>query len=101
MLKYVLHSQKDSTYPGFGFVVTISAGMCSSSQGAIFNSSSRLLIFDTTFFRPSIVAEDRGSIVFITQLHDVCNFSEYLDTSNADISIHIINNEKRTSIKYF
>lgn len=76
-------------YPEFGFELTISSGICSSSQREMFLSSSRLLILNTTFFRSSTVAEARGSIVFMTQLRDVLNFSEYLDTSDAVISMHI------------
>ena len=68
-------------------MLTISSGMCSSSQGEMLPSSSRELIFDTTAFRSSTVAVAQGSIVFMTQLHDVCSFSEYLDISDADISI--------------
>lgn len=69
-----------------GFAVTISSGMCSSSQGETLPSSSRRLTFFTTFFRSSATANAWGSMVFMTQLHDVLNFSEYLETSNADIS---------------
>lgn len=50
-------------------------------------SSSRVFIFSTTDFISSTVEEARGSTVLITQLHDVRKFSEYLDTSDADISI--------------
>lgn len=52
-------------------------------------SSSRELILDTTFFRSSTIAEARGSIVLMTQLHDVRNFSAYLDISAAVISTSI------------
>lgn len=74
------------THPIFGFVVTISSGMCSSSQEEISPSSSRRLTFFTTFFRSSSTANAWGSMVFMTQLFDVCNLSEHLETSNADIS---------------
>lgn len=74
------------THPIFGFVVTISSGTCSSSQQEILPSSSRRLTFLTTFFRSSSTANAWGSIVFMTQLQDVRNFSEHLETSNADIS---------------
>lgn len=41
---------------------------------------------NTTFLRSSKVAEALGSIVLMTQLHDVRNFSAYLDKSAAEIS---------------
>lgn len=70
-------------------MLTISSGICSSSHGEMILSSSRALILDTTFFRSSTIAEARGSIVLMTQLHDVCNFSANLDISAAVISTGI------------
>lgn len=74
-------------YPGFGMVLTISSGMFSSSQGVMPLSFSRQVIFMTTFFKSSMVAEARGSIILMTQLHNDVNLAEYLDTSVADISV--------------
>lgn len=34
-----------------------------------------------------MVAEARGSIILMTQLHNDVNLAEYLDTSVADISV--------------
>lgn len=79
--------KRDIVYPGSGFAQTISSGMFSSSQGGRLFSLSRELIFITTAFKSSTAAVARGSIVFTTQLVEVRNFSEYLDTSDADISI--------------
>lgn len=81
------------TYPGLGFTETISSGIFSSSQGGMLFSCSNVLIFKTTDLRSSTAAVARGSIVLITQLDDVPNLSEYLDTSDADIS----NNKKSSS----
>lgn len=74
-------------YPGFGMVLTISSGMCSSSKGGMLLSFSRQLIFMTTFFKSSMVAEARGSIILMTQLHIDVNLAEYLDISDTDISV--------------
>lgn len=68
-------------------VLTISSGMFSSSHGGMLLSFSRELIFTTTFFKSSMVAEARGSIILMTQLHNDVNLVEYLDTSDADISV--------------
>ena len=73
-------------YPGFGFILTISSGIWSSSHGGISLSFSRAFIFNTTFLRSSTTAEARGSIVLITQLQDVWSFSAYRDKSDAEIS---------------
>lgn len=74
-------------YPRPGLLMTISSGMCSSSQGGILLSFSRQLMFTTTFFKSSMVAEARGSIILMTQLHNDVNLVEYLDTSDAVISV--------------
>lgn len=86
-LKTTKSWQRLLRYPGFGFKVTISSGIWSSSHGRMFFSFSRAFIFDTTFLRSSTTAEARGSIVLMTQLHDVRSFSAYLDRSDAEISI--------------
>lgn len=72
-------------YPGFGSMLIISSGMVSSSHGEICPTSKELTL-ETTVLKSSTVAAARGSIVFITQLDDVRKFSEYLDTSDTDIS---------------
>ena len=76
-------------------VLTISSGICSSSKGGMLLSFSRRLIFMTTFFKPSTVAEARGSIILMTQLHNDVNFAEYLDTSDADISVRRSNTPEK------
>lgn len=80
-----MHRQM-SAYPGFGSTLIISSGIRSSSHGEIRLSCSKELTLETTLLKPSTVAAARGSIVFMTQLRDVLKFSEYLDTSVADIS---------------
>lgn len=73
-------------YPGFGSTLTISSGIFSSSHEEIRPSCSRELTLETTLLNSSTVAAARGSIVFMTQLHEVSKLSEYLDTSDADMS---------------
>lgn len=100
-LKTIESGQEALHYPGFGFRLTISSGIWSSSHGRMFFSFSRAFIFDTTFLRSCTTAEARGSIVFMTQLHDVSSFSVYFDKSDAEISINAKNhNEKNHTRKY-
>lgn len=87
-------------YPGFGSMLIISSGMVSSSHGEIWPTSKELTL-ETTVLKSSTVAAARGSTVFITQLDDVRKFSEYLDTSDTDISTIYKNRTIKLKRVYF
>lgn len=61
-------------------------------------SFSRAFILDTTFLRSSTTAEARGSTVLMTQLHEVCSFSAYLDRSDVEIPIDAKDRNKKNHI---